>query len=202
MFCGKSERSGEGSRPPSVSGGIQLSTLPVGPERSPRLFGLAPVGSRRFTRSRTNVIDGRIILGPGCVVSAPLPWLSPAHSRGPPSRGGGTFLSWAFALPSAALPLLTIQSKNAVIYNRDVPVRVLTASQPSLVSRRDISKSRPMLFRNVDRCLLRGRGDRPARDPMPSGRGRKGVVGRSERELSGKIVMPGNRRYPGSGSGP
>lgn len=105
----KNERkvSGEGSRPPSVSGSIQLSALPAGPERSSRLFGLAPVGSRRFTMSPTNVTAGRIILDRGCVVSAPLPWLSPGPLRDPPSHGGGTFLSRACALPSAALPLLT-----------------------------------------------------------------------------------------------
>ncbi len=111
---------GEGSRPPSVSGSIQLSTLPVGPEWSSRLFGLAPVGSRRFTKSQTNVTAERIILGLSCVVSAPLPWLSPAHLRGPPSHGGGTFLSWACALPSAALPLLTVSSKSAVVYNHEL----------------------------------------------------------------------------------
>ena len=84
--------SGEGSRPPSVSGSIQLSTLPVGPELSFRLFGLAPVGSRRFTRSMTIVTAEQIILGHGCVVSAPLPWLSPGRSRDPP-------FSWRGDLP-------------------------------------------------------------------------------------------------------
>jgi hypothetical protein len=80
---------GEGSRPPSVSGGIQLSALPAGPEMSSQLFGLAPVGSRRFTKSPTNVTAKRIILGRGCAVSVPLPGLSPDHSRGPPSLWRG-----------------------------------------------------------------------------------------------------------------
>jgi hypothetical protein len=97
---------GEGSRPPSVSGSIQLSTLPAGPERSLRLFGLAPVGSRRFTRSPKNVTDKRIILDRGCVVSAPLPGLSPNHFCGPPSLGGGTFLSWV-QKPYRQLPSLS-----------------------------------------------------------------------------------------------
>ncbi len=101
--------SGEGSRPPSVSGDIQLRALPAGPERSSRLFGLAPVGGRRFTRSPGNVLAERFILPWGCAVSVPLPWLSPNHFRGPP-------FSWRRdlpqlgpeALPSVALPLPTI----------------------------------------------------------------------------------------------
>ena len=100
--------SGEGSRPPSVSGDIQLRALPAGPERSSRLFGLAPVGGRRFTISPGNVLARRFILPRGCVVSVPLPWLSPNHFRGPP-------FSWRRdlpqlgpeALPSVALPLPT-----------------------------------------------------------------------------------------------
>lgn len=103
----KRKRSGEGSRPPSVSGSIQLSTLPVGPEPSSRLFGLAPVGSRRFTISLTNVTAEQIILGQSCVVSGPLPWLSPGRfsrptflvEEGPSSAGLASYrqppsLSW------------------------------------------------------------------------------------------------------------
>lgn len=92
----KEEGSGEGSRPPSVSGGIQLSALPVGPEPSSRLFGLAPVGCRRFTRSMASVTAEQIILGHGCVVSGPLPWLSPGRSRDPP-------FSWRRDLPQLDL---------------------------------------------------------------------------------------------------
>jgi len=103
--------SGEGSRPPSVSGSIQLSTLPVGPEPSFRLFGLAPVGSRRFTKSMANVTAEQIILGHGCVVSAPLPWLSPGRSRDPPFSWRGDLPQLGLTLPSAALPLLTAFSR-------------------------------------------------------------------------------------------
>jgi len=111
--------SGEGSRPPSVSGDIQLRALPAGPELSSRLFGLAPVGSRRFTRSSGNVLAKRFILPRGCAVSVPLPWLSPIHFRGPP-------FSWRRdlpqlgpkALPSVALPLPTIFTYEHVIFKR------------------------------------------------------------------------------------
>ena len=50
---------GEGSSPLSVSGSIQLSALPASPELSSRLFGLAPVRCRRFTKSpRTSPSNG------------------------------------------------------------------------------------------------------------------------------------------------
>ena len=75
---------------PFCSDGIGLSVLP-GAER---LLGLAPVGGRRLTMSRVNVLAGRIILDASCVVSAPLPALSgPPLARGHGSEGGGTFLS-------------------------------------------------------------------------------------------------------------
>src|SRR5712691_12273268 len=56
---------------PFCSDGIGLSVLPG----ALRLLGLAPVGCRRLTRSRVNVLAGRFILDAGCVVSAPLPAL-------------------------------------------------------------------------------------------------------------------------------
>lgn len=110
--------SGEGNRPPSVPGDIQLRALPAGPEMSSRLFGLAPVGSRRFTRSSGNVLVRRFILLRGCVVSVPLPWLSPNHFRGPP-------VSWRRdlpqpgpkALPSVALPLPTPRTTSSPYLN-------------------------------------------------------------------------------------
>src|SRR5256712_10431707 len=71
---------------PFCSDGIGLSVLPG----ALRLLGLAPVGCRRLTRSRVNVLAGRFILDAGCVVSAPLPALSgPSASAGPPSLGRG-----------------------------------------------------------------------------------------------------------------
>src|SRR5207244_8867231 len=74
---------------PFCSDGIGLSVLPG----ALRLLGLAPVGCRRLTRSRVNVLAGRFILDAGCVVSAPLPALSgPSACAGPPTWGGGTLL--------------------------------------------------------------------------------------------------------------
>jgi len=71
---------------PFCSDGIGLSVLPG----ALRLLGLAPVGCRRLTRSRVNVLAGRFILDAGCVVSAPLPALSgPSACAGPPYLGRG-----------------------------------------------------------------------------------------------------------------
>src|SRR5438128_8523440 len=71
---------------PFCSDGIVLSVLPG----ALRLLGLAPVGCRRLTRSRINVLAGRFILDAGCVVSAPLPALSgPSACAGPPYLGRG-----------------------------------------------------------------------------------------------------------------
>ena len=60
-----------------------------------RRFGLAPAGSRRLTRSRTNVAatrgsSWRCGLCRFCALAAPLG--TPACA-GPPASGGGTFLS-------------------------------------------------------------------------------------------------------------
>jgi hypothetical protein len=69
-------------------------TLPADDERSIRPFELAPMGSRRFTKSPGDFIHrGIITLSRDCVVSAPLPRLSPCCSDSPPSHGEGTFLS-------------------------------------------------------------------------------------------------------------
>src|SRR4030042_6589225 len=69
-------------------------TLPADDERSIRPFELAPVGSRRFTKSSGDFIPwGIMTLSRGCVVSAPLPGLSPCCSGSPLSHGEGTFLS-------------------------------------------------------------------------------------------------------------
>ena len=69
-------------------------TLPADDERSIRPFELAPVGSRRFTISSGDfTLEGIITLSRGCVVSAPLPGLSPCCSGSPLSHGEGTFLS-------------------------------------------------------------------------------------------------------------
>src|SRR3989442_4102242 len=71
---------------PFCSDGIGLSVLPG----ALRLLGLAPVGCRRLTSSRVNVLAGRFILDAGCVVSAPLPALSgPSACAGPPYLGRG-----------------------------------------------------------------------------------------------------------------
>ena len=85
-------------------------TLPADDERSIRPFELAPVGSRRFTKSSGDFTHkGIITLSRGCVVSAPLPGLSPCCSDSPLSHGEGTFLSWSAMnanLPSAIRLLL------------------------------------------------------------------------------------------------
>jgi hypothetical protein len=93
--------------------GIRLCALPADDEISFRPFELAPVGSRRFTRSSGDFIPrGIITLSRGCVVSVPLPGLSPCCYSSPPSRGEGTFLSWpvrSTGLPSAIRLLLARQ---------------------------------------------------------------------------------------------
>lgn len=85
-------------------------TLPADDERSIRPFELAPVGSRRFTISPGDfTLKGIITLSRSCVVSAPLPGLSPCCSDSPLSHGEGTFLSWPAMnadLPSAIRLLL------------------------------------------------------------------------------------------------
>jgi len=87
-------------------------TLPADDERSIRPFELAPVGSRRFTKSPGDFIHrGIITLSRDCVVSAPLPGLSPCCSDSPLSHGEGTFLSWPAMnadLPSAIRLLLAV----------------------------------------------------------------------------------------------
>lgn len=87
-------------------------TLPADDEISIRPFELAPVGSRRFTKSPGDFIHrGIITLSRDCVVSAPLPGLSPCCSDSPPSHGEGTFLSRSTMnanLPSVIRLLLAI----------------------------------------------------------------------------------------------
>jgi len=87
-------------------------TLPADDERSIRPFELAPVGSRRFTKSPGDFIhNGIITLSRDCVVSAPLPGLSPCCSDSPLSHGEGTFLSRSAMnanLPSVIRLLLAI----------------------------------------------------------------------------------------------
>ena len=87
-------------------------TLPADDERSIRPFELAPVGSRRFIKSPGDFIHrGIITYSRGCVVSAPLPGLSPCCSDSPLSHGEGTFLSWSAMnadLPSAIRLLLAV----------------------------------------------------------------------------------------------
>ena len=63
--------------------------------RSPRLCGLAPMGSRRFTKSSGTSPPGGSSFDRVCVVSGPLPQLSPYRLT--PihlALGGGNFLSW------------------------------------------------------------------------------------------------------------
>src|SRR4030066_1849425 len=89
---------------------FNIPPLPADDERSIRPFELAPVGSRRFTKSSGDFIPwGIITLSRGCVVSAPLPGLSPCCSGSPLSHGEGTFLSRPLInrdLPSAIRLLL------------------------------------------------------------------------------------------------
>src|SRR4030042_4804750 len=90
-------------------------TLPADDERSIRPFELAPVGSRRFTKTPGDFIPwGIMTLSRGCVVSAPLPGLSPCGSGSPLSHGEGTFLSRPLmnrSLPSAIRLLLARLSR-------------------------------------------------------------------------------------------
>src|SRR6266705_1772301 len=111
---------------PFCSDGIGLSVLPG----ALRLLGLAPVGCRRLTRSRVNVLAGRFILDAGCVVSAPLPALSgPPLARGHHSEGGGTFLSDPERPPSAVRGLLAGRTKCRALFGpAAVPVG---AARPS-----------------------------------------------------------------------
>ena len=82
-----------------------------------RLLGLAPVGCRRLTRSRANVLAERFILGASCAVSAPLPVLSgPPLARGHHYEGGGTFLSSPEGPPSAVRGLLTARVIHATLF--------------------------------------------------------------------------------------
>ena len=63
--------------------------------RSPRLCGLAPMGSRRFTKSSGTSPPCGSSFDRVCVVSGPLPQLSPYRLT--PihlALGGGNFLSW------------------------------------------------------------------------------------------------------------
>src|SRR5881396_209578 len=103
---------------PFCSDGIGLSVLPG----ALRLLGLAPVGCRRLTRSRVNVLAGRFILDAGCVVSAPLPALSgPSACAGPPTWGGGTFLSDPEGPPSAVRGLLAGQPIHRLLFGPSDP---------------------------------------------------------------------------------
>src|SRR5881396_4038713 len=111
---------------PFCSDGIGLSVLPG----ALRLLGLAPVGCRRLTRSRVNVLAGRFILDAGCVVSAPLPALSgPSACAGPPTWGGGTFLSDPEGPPSAVRGLLAARAINPGLFG-PAPRRSSTAVDP------------------------------------------------------------------------
>ena len=119
-------------------------TLPADDERSIRPFELAPVGSRRFTRSPGDFIHkGIITISRGCVVSAPLPGLSPCCSGSPLSHGEGTFLSWCRMnprLPSAIRLLLATRyqwrryTKAFLRQNRKISRSILSSSgrKPSL----------------------------------------------------------------------
>ena len=76
--------------------------------RSTRLYEFAPMRCRRFTISSGMSLSSDHPVDRGCVVSGPLPRLSPYRiSRFILPCGGGKFLSWTCVLPSAALHLLT-----------------------------------------------------------------------------------------------
>src|SRR5437867_4074062 len=116
--CRTSERARWPPYAPFCSDGIGLSVLPG----ALRLLGLAPVGCRRLTRSRVNVLAGRFILDAGCVVSAPLPALSgPSACAGPPTWGGGTFLSDPEGPPSAVRGLLAEQLIHRLLFGPSDP---------------------------------------------------------------------------------
>jgi hypothetical protein len=98
---------GEGSSPPSVSGSIQLSALPAGPEIViPAVWacsgGESPFHQipRERHRQTNHPAPGAVSFLRPCLGSHQT--ATAVHL----SHGGGNFLSWACALPSAALPLL------------------------------------------------------------------------------------------------
>ena len=74
---------------------FNFAFYPRVPGRSSPLYELAPMGSRRFTKSPEMSPPGGSSYGRNCVVSEPLPRLSPyrltpVHL----ALGGGNFLSW------------------------------------------------------------------------------------------------------------
>jgi len=111
---------GEGSSPPSVSGSIQLSTLPAGPEIViPAVWacsgGESPFHQipRERHRQTNHPAPGAVSFLRPCLGSHQT--ATAVHL----SHGGGNFLSWACALPSAALPLLAITTMIEAVYNHN-----------------------------------------------------------------------------------
>ena len=132
-------------------------TLPADDERSIRPFELAPVGSRRFTKSPGDFIHrGIITLSRDCVVSAPLPGLSPCCSDSPLSHGEGTFLSRSAMnanLPSVIRLLLAI-SYYAIAHTKVFPL----AQNKASISR--VWGRRPSLLLHGQWQNREGRNDR------------------------------------------
>jgi hypothetical protein len=112
---------GEGSSPPSVSGDIQLSALPAGPEIViPAVWacsgGESPFHQilRERHRQTNHPAPETVSFLRPCLGSHQTTRV--VHL----SRGGGNFLSWACALPSVALPLLASASMAKAVYNREL----------------------------------------------------------------------------------
>lgn len=88
---------------------FDYALYPPVPSSSSRLYEFAPMRCRRFTKSSGMSLSADHPVYRSCVVSGPLPKLSPCRiSRLILLYGGGKFLSWTKVLPSAALSVLTL----------------------------------------------------------------------------------------------
>ena len=84
-----------------------------------QLFGLAPVGSHRFTKSWGTSPSTDHPLTQAVSFLRPCPGSHQTARVIHFSHGGGNFLSWACALPSAALPLLAETTMKDGLFNFD-----------------------------------------------------------------------------------
>ena len=105
------EGPGEGSNPPSVSGSIQLSTLPAGPEIVIPAVWACSDGVSPFHHVLGNVTAERIILVPKLCRFWALARALARPQSGPSFSWRGEFPQQEQVPPSAALPLLAMSSK-------------------------------------------------------------------------------------------
>ena len=103
---------GEGSRPPSVSGDIQLCTLPAGPRAVIPAVWACSDGGSPFHRIPGNVTALRIILLTGSVsFLGPCRGSRPVGFPNPSARWRRDLPQLDLVLPSVALPLLAMYRK-------------------------------------------------------------------------------------------